>query len=239
MEFYTCGVIRVQSPRIAAAACASRNQEGEYFETQTQSLPPDPKITNQRAELLGVVIGLRQALERTTALAENPSLMFNIYTNSRHAVMCMALWRHKWESRGWKTFTGKQAPDRDLLEEATFLHNTLKEWGEVNYILITKTENEYAYRLCHEDVDRQIHGAQVSEPVHHESESEVSDTIHQQSEPEVSDAVHKQTESEVSDTVHKQTESENLEPVRKQLEPEVLELVQQLSESKVSEPVQQ
>jgi ribonuclease HI len=100
IDLYVCGVTRELSPKIGAATSTSKNQEGEYFNTLTQSLPPDPTVTYSRAELLSVVIGLRQALARAKALAGGPSLMFNIHTNSKNAFMCMKVWRHKWERNG-------------------------------------------------------------------------------------------------------------------------------------------
>jgi ribonuclease HI len=156
MEIYTDGGCRGNGrPRaIGAAAAAFKKRDGTY-NAWTQSLPRNPPPTNQRAELTAIIVALELALEKLEKLDTNPYLDVKIYSDSRYAINCMTEWIYKWTSNGWINAAGNDVANRDLLEEASDLDDKLREVGDVDYVWISREQNQYADRLCNEDMDKQ------------------------------------------------------------------------------------
>ncbi|KAK2736277.1 hypothetical protein FQN57_000807 [Myotisia sp. PD_48] len=158
MEIYTDGGCRRngQPGAIGAAAAAIKNRYGKYRGWQL-SLPSNPRPTNQRAEITAIILALEKASEKYDELNSKPRLDVKIYSDSRYVVGCMTTWVDKWENNGWTNSAGKEVANRDLLEEAWDLDNTLRQVGrgDIEYIWIPREKNEYADRLCNEDMDEQ------------------------------------------------------------------------------------
>ncbi|OAQ60368.1 ribonuclease H1 [Pochonia chlamydosporia 170] len=157
MEIYTDGGCRRngQPGAIGAAAAAFKNRNGTYDIAWTRSLPQDPPPTNQRAEVTAIILALKQALKKRQDLDTNPYLNVKIYSDSKYAVNCMKIWIYKWTRNGWINAAGYEVVNRDLIEEASDLDDRLKEVGDVDYIWIPREQNQYADRLCNEDMDNQ------------------------------------------------------------------------------------
>ncbi|KAM0486313.1 hypothetical protein ACHAPX_001019 [Trichoderma viride] len=157
MEIFTDGGCRGNGRPWAtgAAAVAFRNQKGVYLDAWTRSLPSHPPPTNQRAELTAIILALEQALEKYRELDTDPYLRVTIYSDSRYAVNCMTTWVYKWTQNGWTNAAGGEVVNRDLIEEASDLDDRLKREGDVDYVWIPREKNEYADRLCNENMDRQ------------------------------------------------------------------------------------
>ncbi|OAQ57389.1 ribonuclease H1 [Pochonia chlamydosporia 170] len=156
MEIYTDGGCRGngQPGAIGAAAAAFKKRNGTY-DAWTTSLPRYPPPTNQRAEVTAIIVALEQALEKFEELDTNPYLNVKIYSDSRYAINCMTNWIYKWAKNGWINVAGNEVANRDLLEEASDLDDRLRELGYVDYIWIPRENNQYADRLCNEDMDEQ------------------------------------------------------------------------------------
>jgi ribonuclease HI len=156
METYNDGGCRGngQPGAIGAAAAAFKTRYGGY-KTWTRELPWYPTPKNQRAEITAIIVALEQALERYRELDGNHWLDVKIYSDSRYAVDCMTKWIYKWSNNGWINYAGRSVANRDLLEEASALDDSLKEEGEVEYIWIPGEKNEIADRLCSEVRDNQ------------------------------------------------------------------------------------
>lgn len=156
MEIYTDGGCRGngQPGAIGAAAAVFKSKYGRY-NCWTMSLPSYPPPTNQRAEITAIILALKQALERYKELDSDPRLHVKIYSDSRYAVDCMTKWIYKWTKNGWVNYAGRSVANRDLLEEASDLDDTLKEEGEVEYLWIPREDNKIADRLCNENMDNQ------------------------------------------------------------------------------------
>ncbi|KAJ5890733.1 ribonuclease H1 [Penicillium subrubescens] len=156
MEIYTDGGCRGNgSPwAIGAAAAAFKTKWGKYH-GWTRILPSYPPPTNQRAEIVAIILALEQALEKYQELDTNPYLDVTIYSDSKYAVNCMKSWIYKWTNNGWINAAGNPVANRDLLEEASDLDDRLRNEGDVEYIWIPREENEVADRFCNEALDRE------------------------------------------------------------------------------------
>ncbi|KAK2612326.1 hypothetical protein QQS21_001590 [Conoideocrella luteorostrata] len=106
-------------------------------------------------ELTAIILALQRALEKVDELDTNPYLNVKIYSDSRYAINCMTNWIYKWVKNGWITAAGNEVANRDLLQEASDLDDRLAELGDVEYIWIPRENNQYADRLCTEDMDEQ------------------------------------------------------------------------------------
>lgn len=156
MEIYVDGGCRGngQPGAIGAAAAVFKKRNGKC-DAWTKSLPLYPPPTNQRAEITAIILALEQALEKFEELDTNPYLDVKIYSDSRYAIGCMTNWIYKWTRNGWINAAGNEVANRDLIQEASHLDDRLKEEGDVEYIWISREENQLADRLCNENMDKQ------------------------------------------------------------------------------------
>ncbi|HEY9721706.1 MAG TPA: ribonuclease HI, partial [Oscillatoriaceae cyanobacterium] len=82
----------------------------------------EPQSTNNRAELLAVITGLR-ALKRPCRV--------KVVTDSQYVIKGMTEWVPGWKRRGWKTAAGEPVKNRELWEalvEAAQPHQMRWEW---------------------------------------------------------------------------------------------------------------
>ena len=156
MKIYVDGGCRGngQPGAIGAAAAVFEKRNGGHY-AWTKSLPQYPPPTNQRAEITAIILALEQALEKYENLDTNPYLDVKIYSDSKYAIGCMTNWIYKWTRNGWINAAGNEVANRDLIQEASDLDDRLKEEGDVEYIWISREENQLADRLCNECMDEQ------------------------------------------------------------------------------------
>lgn len=64
--------------------------------------------TNQRAELKGILEGIR---------ASDPSKLLTIVTDSKYAIKVSTIWGDKWESQGYYTAFGNPVLNQDLIRD--------------------------------------------------------------------------------------------------------------------------
>lgn len=85
MKIYVDGGCRrngQQNP-IGAAAVIMKTRYGTKYWSQVQRLPHHEIHTNQPAEILAIIVGLKMALERYDELRSNPRLDLTIHSDSR------------------------------------------------------------------------------------------------------------------------------------------------------------
>ncbi|KAI9045873.1 uncharacterized protein KD926_005816 [Aspergillus affinis] len=156
MKFYTDGGCRRNGrPGAVGAAAAVQQRRWGKIKTWRKSLPAYPRPTNQRAEITGIILALIQALKRHQELYGRPSFRVTIYTDSKYAIGCMNEWIYKWVENGWINAAGNEVANRDLIEMAFDLHETLADLGKVRYRWIPREENQLADELCNDDMDEQ------------------------------------------------------------------------------------
>lgn len=66
-----------------------------------------PIQTNQRAELTAIL----RALEVVT-----PYQPVRVVTDSQYSINCVTVWSRSWERKGWKTATGEDVKNQDLVK---------------------------------------------------------------------------------------------------------------------------
>jgi ribonuclease HI len=65
----------------------------------------------------------------------------------------MTEWIYKWSQNGWKNAAGYRVANRDLIEEASDLHDMVTDLGNIEYIWIPRSENWEADEACNEAMD--------------------------------------------------------------------------------------
>ncbi|CAJ2501168.1 Uu.00g040210.m01.CDS01 [Anthostomella pinea] len=157
MEFYVDGGCRNNGYTNAtgpAAACLMA-RSGSYW-SKTRHLDRWPVTpTNQRAEIVAIIIALEWALERYDDLNGYPRLQVTIHSDSRYAVGCMTDWIYKWSQNGWVNARGNDVANRDLIQEASDLDDRVKELGRVDYVFVPREQNRNADEECNEALDEQ------------------------------------------------------------------------------------
>ena len=113
-----------------------------------QALPSWPRPTSQRAELTAIILALNKALERYQNLIMNPKLRLTIYSDSDYAVKCMNVYVQKWSQNGWRTASGTEVKNQDLIQRALYLVNQLKQKGTVKFAHVPREMNQEADSLC-------------------------------------------------------------------------------------------
>lgn len=157
MVIYTDGGCRNNGrPGAIGAAAAVVEQRFGKKVSRTESLSTDQwPATNQRAEILGIIIALELALEKHRTLHTNPRLDLTIYTDSKYARDCMTNWIYKWTRNGWINAAGQDVVNQDLLKKASSLDDEVVDIGNVRYEWIPREENQLADELCNDDMDEQ------------------------------------------------------------------------------------
>lgn len=138
-----------------AAAAVFETEHGDF--TWTRLLPSHPPPTSQRAEIDALNLALDQALVLHGELTRRPGLDVKIYSDSRYVVNCMTQWMPRWINNGWRNSAGRSVANRDLLDQAWYLDNELKQRGYVEYLWIPREENEIAHRRCDELLNNPNH----------------------------------------------------------------------------------
>jgi ribonuclease HI len=154
MEVYVDGGCRGNGRpgSIGAAAAVFKNRRGRH-KTWIRCLPRYPPATNQRAEITAIIIALEQILEKYDELYFHPRLKVKLYSDSRYAIGCMTEWIYNWTQNGWKNAAGYRVANRDLIEEASYLHDIVTGLGDIEYIWIPRSENWEADEACNEAMD--------------------------------------------------------------------------------------
>ncbi|TVY33899.1 Ribonuclease H [Lachnellula occidentalis] len=120
----------------------------------TQDLPENPLPTNQRAEIIAVILALEKALIKYAQLRSSPRLNVKIYSDSKYAIGCMTEWIQIWSKNGWINATGKPVANQDLIIMASELDDRLREGGKLKYVWIPRSENEDADGCCNQAMDK-------------------------------------------------------------------------------------
>ncbi|GIZ48425.1 hypothetical protein CKM354_001148600 [Cercospora kikuchii] len=109
--------------------------------------------TNQRAELLAIIIALKESLNLYQTLDFAPFLDVTIHCDSRYAIGCMTQWIQRWSQNGWINSKGRAVVNQDLIREAFDLQNQLLRYGSLKYTWIERAENHIADGACQKILD--------------------------------------------------------------------------------------
>ncbi|KAE9977384.1 hypothetical protein EG327_007765 [Venturia inaequalis] len=176
MEVYVDGGCRRNghSSAIGAAAACFKSRQGSYV-IYTEPLPRGyytATPTNQRAELLAIILALETVLARYHNLNSYPHLDVTIYTDSKYAVGCMRTWIHKWLQNGFTNAKGVEVVNRDLIQEASDLDDEILKLGDVKYVWISRDQNTIADEAANRCMDKQEKEEEEEEGEEEEEEEE-------------------------------------------------------------------
>lgn len=144
----------------AAACCLMQPGGRGDYQYRTECLPNHTEPTNQRAELLAIILALEWALDRYEQLDGTPYMMVSISSDSRYALDCLTNWKNTWIDNGWVNSRGDEVANRDLIEEALDLGDEVCDLGELEYCWIPRSWNQEADWCCNEAMDEMWNGVE-------------------------------------------------------------------------------
>ena len=155
MEFYVDGACRGNGRQDAIGAAAAvrryRNGDESYRTRQLQTHYHD--ATNQRAELLAIILALEWAIDDYESTDNSPRISVTIHSDSKYAVNCMTQWLEKWSNNGWTNSAGNSVANRDILEDAIRAENRVSDVGGVVYKWVPRGKVHEADDLCNDVLD--------------------------------------------------------------------------------------
>ncbi|KAI0381333.1 ribonuclease H-like domain-containing protein [Hypomontagnella monticulosa] len=157
MKFYVDGGCRNNgySNAIGAAAACLMSRNNSSFRCKAgQLITSYHSATNQRAEILAIILALQWVLEKYETLHSEPYLRVTIHSDSRYAVGCMSKWIDRWIKNGWVNSKGHTVANVDMIQMASDLHDEVEALGQVDYVYVPRSENQNADRKCNEALDR-------------------------------------------------------------------------------------
>ncbi|KAF3122670.1 hypothetical protein TWF569_010252 [Orbilia oligospora] len=155
MEFKVDGACRGngQPGSTAVAAACLFNRSGSYI-PRVKRLAGDKIVpTNQRAEILAIIVALKWALVRYSELSGRPYIDVRIRSDSKYAVNSMTTYTSNWIGNGWYNAAGRPVANKDLFQRALALENEISRIGKVSYGWISREENLAADMECREALD--------------------------------------------------------------------------------------
>ncbi|KAI0020343.1 ribonuclease H-like domain-containing protein [Xylariomycetidae sp. FL0641] len=160
MVFYVDGACRGngQFGACGAAAACLKARYGTGFCPRSMLLPMTPPPTNQRAEMLAIIIALEWALDKCNELHSDPFVEVKIHSDSRYAIGCMTDWIGTWKRNDWVNARGVEVANIDLVQGADILRNQLEGRGRVDFVWVPREENSIADKQANDALDSQIAG---------------------------------------------------------------------------------
>ena len=152
MKFYVDGACpRNGKPdAIGAAAAGLRYRNGnERFRTRHLDTYYR-KATNQRAEILAIILALEWVMDIYEDLNNSPRIKITIHSDSKYAVNCMRTWIYKWMHNEWKTSAEKPVANQDLIKDAITAQNRVLSIGKVVYKQVSRDDVYNADKKCKE-----------------------------------------------------------------------------------------
>ena len=126
VEIYTDGAAKANPTGpggYAAIVKIFKKDSTDTYESIEEFAGGYPKTTNNKMELMGVIVGLESL--------KVPS-MVRLYSDSSYVINAFnRRWMYNWKRNGWKTRTGKPVKNQDLWErllEAKSHHKVTFSW---------------------------------------------------------------------------------------------------------------
>ncbi|KAL9630245.1 MAG: hypothetical protein Q9164_006521 [Protoblastenia rupestris] len=137
---------------IGAAGAAAVVSDSTKSIITVRRLPRDPVLTNQRAELCGVILALHEAF--VYAVSDPGSFIdVTIRTDSKYVYGCMTDWMSKWLLNGWLNAKGHPVANKDLLENIRQRQKLVERNGRVTYLWVPREQNQEADKAANWGLD--------------------------------------------------------------------------------------
>ena len=155
MEFFVDGACRGngQPGAIGAAAAVRRYRDGSESYRTRKLETYYCNATNQRAEILAIILALEWAMDDYENLNNSPRIDVTIHSDSKYAVNCMNQWLARWSHNGWTTSVGGSVANRDILQDAIDAENRVLDVGNVEYKWVPRSEVHEADEKCNDVLD--------------------------------------------------------------------------------------
>ena len=155
MEFFVDGACRGngQPGAIGAAAAVRRYRDGSVSHRTCQLETNYHNATNQRAEILAIILALEWAMDFYETLDNSPQVDVTIHSDSKYAVNCMNQWLSRWSNNGWTTSVGGSVANQDILQDAINAENRVLDVGSVAYKWVPRAEVHEADERCNKVLD--------------------------------------------------------------------------------------
>ena len=152
IEFYVDGACRGNGRpgAIGAAAAVRRYRDGMESHRTSQLNTDEHRATNQRAEILAIILALEWAMDIYDTLNNSPRITVTIHSDSKYAVNCMNEWLALWSNKGWITSSGSPVANQDILRDAIDAENRVLHVGKVVYKRVRRDKVSKADELCNE-----------------------------------------------------------------------------------------
>lgn len=124
IRVFTDGACKSNGKANAQAAYAGWFPDNPDWSFSTK-MPANELQTNQRAELKAIHDSIVVSHTRCGAPAEYG---LHIFTDSSYSKNCLTIWLSSWLRNKWKTAEGKDVMHRDLIEPASKLLSSFKEY---------------------------------------------------------------------------------------------------------------
>ena len=142
-----------QPGAIGAAAAVRRYRDGaEVYRTRRLDTYYH-NATNQRAEILAIILALEWAMDDYENLNNSPRIEVTIHSDSKYAVNCMNQWLFRWSNNGWTTSIGGSVANQDILQEVIDAENRVLDVGSVVYKWVRRDEVHDADEKCNDELD--------------------------------------------------------------------------------------
>ena len=138
VDIFTDGAAKAnpRGPGGYAAIVKVYKKDSTEFESIEEFAGGSPVTTNNKMELMGVIVGLERVTE--------PS-MIRIYSDSSYIINAFnKRWMYNWKRNGWKTRTGKPVKNQDLWERLL----KAKEPHKVSFVWVKGHDGNPANERC-------------------------------------------------------------------------------------------
>lgn len=93
-------------------------------------------ITNNRTEIKASTLAIEKFMEYKIKKRDKSREKLVIYTDSQYLIKSITIWIHKWKKNNWKTSTGKDVLNKDLLFCLDHLINLYKDFLIVEFLFV-------------------------------------------------------------------------------------------------------
>ncbi len=106
------------------------------FKDKSKPFTREP-LTNQRAELYAIYKTIKIVHKKDT------NLNIKIYTDSEYSIKSLTIWISGWKKNGWKSSTGKDVMNQDIIKKTDSLMNKHKGTIEFQHVRAHTGKQDY------------------------------------------------------------------------------------------------
>jgi ribonuclease HI len=109
IEIYTDGACKGNGRAKAHGGYGIHFPNGEHKDISRPMKQEKGKVTNQRAELKAILIGIKKCKKLEPE-------KIKIYSDSEYSIKCATVWYKNWQKNGWKNAKMNDVENQDLIK---------------------------------------------------------------------------------------------------------------------------